>query len=750
MGGTSGRRRSGLRIRIIAWSFVPTTIILLAVALVAFYAYEKVTEDLVVQRNRELARLYAGQLTTEVSDYADTLDSVARRSDINSGSASVRRVALTWARNSLAVFDAGVVLLDTRGQVVASLPERPEDRGADWSDRVYFRHMLRSQEAVFSDIATDGRGGAEVIVVAVPIMGDHGEFRGVLAGMFNLGATAVSALYGDIVKLRIGETGTAYLVDGQGRLIQHPDASLIGESLLGDTTVELVMEGKAGAVRTSDLDGRDVVAGYAPVPGTPWGLVTVESWSSLLRPSQFYRRSLLVLLVLGVLLPAGVVRFGVRRITRPLEELTVAAREVAEGNFGRTINAESGDEIGALAGQFNRMSGQLQDSYAQLEKRVADRTRELAALNAIASVAGRSLELSRVLEASLDKTLDVMGMEAGGAFRLDEESRTLRLVAQRGLSDRLRLAVDSLRLEDWGQWLRKPELTPVARMVHEYPAGRFRDLLVREGLKLVVSTPLMVKGRVLGFLALATTNARRLTQEELDLLDSIGSQIGVALDNARLYEEAESTAAAAERSRLARDLHDAVSQTLFSASLIAEVLPRIWERDPVEGERRLAELRQLTRGALAEMRTLLMELRPTALEEAEPAELLKQLCEAATARSRVPVGLEVGECPDSSIPGEVKVAYYRIAQEALNNMVKHAHAEQARVTLECDGALLVLRIADDGVGFDPAQVSSDHLGVGIMRERAEAIGALLEIETERGQGTRVTVVWPAPTEKESA
>ena len=146
----------------------------------------------------------------------------------------------------------------------------------------------------------------------------------------------------------------------------------------------------------------------------------------------------------------------------------------------------------------------------------------------------------------------------------------------------------------------------------------------------------------------------------------------MAVDNASLFEKAEESAATAERNRLARDLHDAVSQTLFSASLIAEVLPRTFQKDPDEGRRRLDELRQLTRGALAEMRMLLLELRPAALAEADLPDLLRHLAEAITGRARVPVEVELQPCTDLS--PDVRINFYRIAQEALNNVAKHSGA----------------------------------------------------------------------------
>jgi signal transduction histidine kinase len=202
-------------------------------------------------------------------------------------------------------------------------------------------------------------------------------------------------------------------------------------------------------------------------------------------------------------------------------------------------------------------------------------------------------------------------------------------------------------------------------------------------------------------------------------------------------------AVAAERSRLARELHDAVTQTLFSASLIAEVLPTLWKRDYNEGERRLSELRELTRGALAEMRTLLLELRPATLSEADLGDLVTQLAESITGRSRLPVSLDVnGEC---EIPSEVKIALYRITQEALNNVAKHSGANQAAVSLHCSSEQVRLCVRDNGRGFDPETIPVDSLGLGIMNERAEAIGASLEILSQDHQGTEVVVVWKDPT-----
>jgi ligand-binding sensor domain-containing protein/signal transduction histidine kinase len=266
-----------------------------------------------------------------------------------------------------------------------------------------------------------------------------------------------------------------------------------------------------------------------------------------------------------------------------------------------------------------------------------------------------------------------------------------------------------------------------------------------------LAVPIIVKEEVIGVLDLQSDKLDDFDDTDVNVFQSLAHQAGAAIENARLYAQAQQAAVVEERGRLARDLHDAVTQTLFSASLISEAVPAAWAMDREEGAELLEELRMLTRGALAEMRTLLLELRPAALIETDLGDLLRQLGEAASGREGLPVEVTVdGQC---RLPSEVHVALYRIAQEALNNVGRHARARNVQASLSCvgpgkDGAVaegditrVTLRIGDDGRGFDPDRVPPNHLGLGIMRERAEKIGAELTIETEPGAGTTVTAVW---------
>jgi signal transduction histidine kinase/ligand-binding sensor domain-containing protein len=263
----------------------------------------------------------------------------------------------------------------------------------------------------------------------------------------------------------------------------------------------------------------------------------------------------------------------------------------------------------------------------------------------------------------------------------------------------------------------------------------------------ILGVPISVSGGIYGGLVLFYDREESFSVEDLELGLTLADHAALAIANAQLHERLEQVAAETERSRLARDLHDAVTQTLFSASLISEVLPATWESNQEEGRKLLKELRQLSRGAMAEMRALLLELRPAALAEAGLGDLLRQLAEAAAGRSGIPVTTTIeGSC---TLPPDVHVALYRIAQEALNNVIKHARASQVTVSLryrpgdrgEAGCQEVELQVSDDGCGFDPSAVSSEHLGLGIIRERAQAIGARLEIVTKPGKGTKVRVVW---------
>ena len=263
--------------------------------------------------------------------------------------------------------------------------------------------------------------------------------------------------------------------------------------------------------------------------------------------------------------------------------------------------------------------------------------------------------------------------------------------------------------------------------------------------KSILAAPLRAGEKVIGVIEVINKREIAFRDSDRAVLETLAASISIAIENAKLREQAEKEAVQAERNRLAGELHDAVSQTLFSANVLAESLPRLLEKKPERVRRGLDQLQLLTRSALGEMRTLLLELRPTAIVESYLDDLIRHLTSAFTNRTDVEVEVEIND--HFRLPPEVQIAYYRIAQETLNNVYKHAQANRVKVGLENQTQWVILSICDDGGGFDQMKISHEHLGLRIMRERAAEVGVHLEITSQVDQGTCVEIVWHKPQEE---
>lgn len=381
-----------------------------------------------------------------------------------------------------------------------------------------------------------------------------------------------------------------------------------------------------------------------------------------------------------------------------------------------------------VAIEQKRSQEEIQRAYLTLEARVQERTSELQVLLDFAAATNSSLSLDTMLKTVLERLVQLIQASRVAVMLRDPVTNQFEVRAYS--PDSPAAPEELLKLNLAGESVIKTgELMTLSTLAT--PA---------------VLLPLRTRGEVIGALGIIGQTGTAMNEDSFPLFQSIADRLAIAVENALLYQQAEINAAVTERNRLARDLHDAVTQTLFSASLIADVLPDIWKQEPAEGEKLLNEIRQLNRGALAEMRTLLLELRPQALQEAQLENLLHQLAEASMGQLGVPVTVNI-EVP-CQLPAKVKIVMYRVAQEALNNIVKHAQATHVMINLFCfenttSGAesSLKMEIVDNGRGFDPSSVPSDHLGLRIMRERVESVGGKFAIQGQAGNGTRVTVTW---------
>jgi PAS domain S-box-containing protein len=433
--------------------------------------------------------------------------------------------------------------------------------------------------------------------------------------------------------------------------------------------------------------------------------------------------------------------------------LTVNAVRDAGGNI-----VESRSMVVDIT-ERKRIEGALHEAMESTEaarreeherRQEAERRRQVAeGLGDVLAALNSNQSLEEVLDLIASRARQLLDARAVGIYGLGTEVGTFAVEASKGLlityvaGSNIPIGQESLRQAMVSsQPVAVPDVTAFPSDVgvlaldvrRRRSAGTWADLY-----RAWLAVPIVSKDEVYGGMLLYYAEPRMFSEDEIDLAVAFAGQAALAIQNSRLRDQIQRAAASAERGRLARDLHDAVTQTLFSASLIAEAMPRVWERQPEQGRNGLDELQRLTKGALAEMRTLLVELRPAALTEKPLDVLLRQLTEATTSRTRVPVALAVEG--DISLESGLQVALYRIAQEALNNIAKHARASQASVELFCEAGRGTLRVSDDGCGFDVNNVLPDRLGMGVMRERAEGAGATLRVRSQPGDGTQVIVNW---------
>jgi signal transduction histidine kinase len=271
--------------------------------------------------------------------------------------------------------------------------------------------------------------------------------------------------------------------------------------------------------------------------------------------------------------------------------------------------------------------------------------------------------------------------------------------------------------------LEDPHYAPIHRFVREVPWD------------ISYSLPLVSRYRTVGAIFFCYLPGQEPGEDEQVFLSAVADQAAVALENARLFSEARGKAALEERQRLARELHDSVSQALYGIALGTKTARALLEPSSQRAADPLDYVLSLAEAGLAEMRALIFELRPESLETEGLVAALEKQAAALHARHEIKVETVVCDEPQASL--EAKEAVYRIAQEALHNTVKHARAEKIKITMDCDPGWIDFLVSDDGVGFDAGGDFPGHLGLHSMRERAQRLGGTLKVEATLGNGTTI-------------
>lgn len=377
-------------------------------------------------------------------------------------------------------------------------------------------------------------------------------------------------------------------------------------------------------------------------------------------------------------------------------------------------------------------------------KAAEERTRLLQMLTAALSA---SLTVEEVAQVFIEKGFPILGAQRGAIALIDAHHK-LEIVGQYDMPSVLIETYQSAGLDGTplGDAIRTQEplwIENLETYQKLYPQleNQVSDAAQSQA---VVSLPLIVDKRTIGGITIRFRYGQHWDEDWRAFMLSLARQCAQAMERAQLHRQSQLAAAVEERQRLARELHDAVSQTLFSATIIAEALPNSWQRNPVRGAEQLNLLITLNRAAMSEMRTLLLELRPEALIKTSLAILLQHLVEAAKARKVVQAALIIEGEESVILPPAAHIALYRIAQESINNIIKHSEATEFSIRLQTNVAEVGLHIRDNGQGFDLNSTTAG-LGLNNIRERAESINATLNVQSQPELGTAIDVLWLKPS-----
>jgi signal transduction histidine kinase/HAMP domain-containing protein len=705
--------------------------------------------------------------------------------------------------SEMAISIPNIFLLDDSGIVTWSRADSSRVTGMDMSYFPCVNEAMEGGKPCASGLVATPFIGTPVILLACGTQGGVEESSTTLVVAADL---AQSAIEGFIHPIRLGETGYVEIVDQNGIVIArtnpgHP-LTPFEKSDHPERFVELINTGEVtvGTCHTCHVEqeqtvGRDVLA-FAPLSVAPWGVVVRQSESEALAPTHDLARRLLysgIGLSVVAFFFTGIVT---QRVVRRIRTLTAACERVSRGDLDSPVSPLGKDEIGTLAQTFDDMRMGLRESRASLEQR----TRELSSLLAVSETLTSTVDLSKllgtaaveptstapneggtsqpssdadrsglrpqsigdldaILNLALDRALELVGENSGGILLLNEQSQTLAFRVSRGLSDRFLRGTTGLKIGEGVPGLAVKLQEPV----HPYDIAKDSKLnspaVKNERLHAYASVPIRSKGRVLGAMDVVSHNQRRFDSQEIHLLNSIGNQVAIAIENTRLYEEVQRheemqrellrqiiSTQEDERRRIARGLHDETSQALTGFTISLETAIAVLPRNATEAKDKLRQLQTRVVETLDEIHRVVYELRPTILDDLGLVSAVQWHVENYLGPTGIEAHFET-EGDERRLSLQVETALFRIVQEASTNIVRHSEAESASVALEFNDSSVAIHIEDDGKGFDIREVMSKReggrgLGLLGMRERAEFLGGTCRLWSRPGFGTQLDIEIP--------
>ncbi|MCL4535332.1 MAG: histidine kinase, partial [Bacteroidetes bacterium] len=458
-----------------------------------------------------------------------------------------------------------------------------------------------------------------------------------------------------------------------------------------------------------------------------------------------------IVLVSG-LLAAWVVT---QRIVKPIRQLTVSSARLAMGDFSVPMPLERHDEIGQLSAAFRTMTQQLARSRDELVRR----NEALSALNSVAVAISQSLKLEDVLATAIAKVLDVTGGKGGCVFLTDPDRKECKITSSTGPLSAFNCR-DSLYSNSTCACNQALQSGRTMVVIQADQCSVLSDARAAgEDIGGFVSVPLKSKERVMGIMNIAYSDQEHITPTELAILDAVGYHMGLAIDNAILYEEAREkeelrgqllgkviSAQEEERKRIARELHDEFGQTLTGLIMNIESVEAAISTRQAQLKQRMASARACAVQALDELRKLTLGLRPSVLDDLGLVAAVRSYAQSYLDARSIHLQFEAGGIGGRLDPS-VETALFRIVQEAIHNTTRHAGARRVHIRLEAGSGRITTVVEDDGSGFDVDDVlrpgsRPQSLGLLGIRERVTLLGGTFDIKSQPGRGTRLTVEVP--------
>ncbi len=693
-----------------------------------------------------------------LQNVADFNHQLPTKEEFGLAAGSLRRIL---AESGISV--RNITLTDGDGKVLQIEPENPSIIGMDMSQYPEVDKVLETGLPTISNLVSSPVMEAQVVLATAPITNENSEVIGMLISSIDIEQSSTTVFGPTIV---VGRTGYTEIVDGNGIVLTRTEPGYPPEAFEKSDHpgrfAELISEGKATVGTCHRCHGtveapqrrRDVLA-FAPLSITSWGIAIRQSEEEALAPTQELQRRLFLLgmiVLVGTFLLVWTMMQG---IVRPIKMLTSAAKRVAAGDFKAAIPVKRQDEIGQLSTAFYTMTRELDRSRDEL----VSRNEELSALNSIAATVSQSLNLKDVLHNALQKVLEVTKTTAGCVYLRDPDSNKLELMSCIGPADTFKCQEANSSTGNCAchQVLRHGQTLMVN---HPSQCPRLgQDVVTKEDIGYFISVPLKSKDKTLGIMNVACSSEHCFTENDFRLLDPIGYHVGLAIENSVLYEEVKQkeklrgqllirviSAQEEERKRVSRELHDEYGQTLTGVVMSLESLDNLTTPQQSSLKEKLRNAKSLVVRALEDLRRLTLDLRPSALDDLGLVAAIHAYAQNHLEAMGVQVEFESSGLNKRLTPA-VETALFRITQEAINNIAKHAEARHVRIQLAVKNNKITANVEDDGKGFDvdaffKSRNGAQSLGLLGIQERTKLLDGSFTIKSQVGQGTHLTVEIP--------